>query len=294
MPIKIVTRGDPGESVLWPLRNQINRNMNVRRLLPEVGDAGQLRRGGSITGIIGGPPPSRGVVVSPVPPVPPVVVSPPVVVPPVVVPPEVVLPPVVQPGGWPMPQPSYSIGAGVPINISMEVAINDVQGVQIGPIQGPLLVQGWLIHSLGGEITNPQWDLWRIDFSPVSGIRTATFNDNGIPLDLDSDGLSLYANGVLQDQSSAVVPFVSRGWFRKLTSASTFEPYGWMSCRLVVPFQSVFIKWYSQNDSAGARQENLWLDCVQLTGDVGMVPIVPRLRCPTGQHQHGQETYCRH
>jgi len=158
----------------------------------------------------------------------------------------------------------YSVGGGLPVSLSVEVGINEVDGAMSRRLQGPLVVRGWQVTMQGAETTSAQWNLWRCDFSEFGQLQTFTFGDNGLPTGGAKDGLSLYWEGAIFDDTTLGGQIDPQGWSRNIGPLASSGPTGFLSSHLIVPFGGVFVKFYVQNDSAGARIQTLFLDCARL------------------------------
>ena len=283
----IVTQGDPGRAKMAGLQETIRGNLNARHMFK--GPAAKIVRenGNPSYATRGGVPPPRGVNADAEGPAIPPFFSATLGMDGSVPSGEIglaTLPPVVAPTivPWP-PQPRLlddGAGGGIPVAMSLETGINAVAGVQTARLRGPLVVQWWLVFSPTGEQTTAQQAWTRVDFSRTDGLQTFAFNDTGLPTGGAPDGISLWSAGGILDATIGGVNVPTQGWLRLISVAGTFERYGPMGSHLVIPFEDIWVKWYVQNDSAGARLQDLFLGMQRYAAPLvmGIEPIEVRVR----------------
>jgi hypothetical protein len=288
------THGWPDQAGAMTLRNTINRNMNVRTVAFFTDVDGRKIPRGSISGVIGGPPSQRGVggVVLPSP----VVVSP-VIVPPVVVPVEVAPPVVASPMQYPAQQFQPWLLPIKPVTFTFRVLGAAIDAFVFGPIPGPVYLHHmWAVDEIASGDPNITTLLLRVDISDHGGTDTFTYGAGSYPVGLSTAPYTIFEYNL--DSGEHLLPGLRKGWAWLTPTGLTNVP-GWhWDLRRFIDLPQVYIKVYTQQESVtdGTFHLDLWLsDSISMNGGVvSLNEIVPRLRCPTGQHQHGQETYCRH
>ena len=253
-----VTSGDPGRPAMAALQETIRGNVNARHPLRQAetrrlreGPPSELYRRRSV-------PLPRGVSVVPDE----------IALTSVISAPSVIVPRVRRPAVL-----SNAIGSGQSVSLSLETAVDDVTGVVSPALRGPWVCRSWFIMTSMGETTAAQWNLFRVDFAENSQRQDFTFANASIPTGGRKDGLGLWQSGAIAEQSVLDRTILNEGWTRTAGSTGLFVNHGPMPCYVVIPYETFFVKFYAQNDTAGLKFNYLHLEFQRLEGDVGIMEL---------------------
>lgn len=226
MESRIITRGDPGESVLAPLQDRLSYQVIDRRpgrvVMPapdmapeevelELEDGGEWRkaklpkkkrRPGQYLGVWSGHGDGRGQV--------------------------------------------------RPVSARFRQATISVAGQILGPFSGPCVVEGVEIYSANTELSPADsWSVLRVDFSATPGLQTLVFSSTGPPTGYEREGLTLFDQATFAGAGETTIG-LQPGWFPWAPAVAGGTISAAFSTALYVPYQPLFIKVYCQNDAAAA------------------------------------------
>lgn len=184
------------------------------------------------------------------------------------------------PGGWGSQVDLANLEI-YPVSLYGFVNVSDVNGAELGPISGPVLIR-WVIFSTSAVLTSNDHDSqWRVDFSSVPGRDTFTFVASSPPTGVSSAQYTLFPYSV---------DFAGGG------DGSDVQRWGWASSRpqpdsekwylnnlaVKIPLSSFYVKAYWSNDTGTAEG----FQCV-----LGISPLSSQISNVEGYEVQGAPTY---
>jgi hypothetical protein len=144
----------------------------------------------------------------------------------------------------------------IPVHLSFSPSVTGLSAAKAGPFAGPAIVRQAVSFSNDNAIQTGNFNLLRVDFSPTDVLQSISPNSGGFPVDAIADGVTLFENIAGVDALANEFHGPS-GWFRYSLVNSGAGPEFDLRLALPIPYESFFVKAYTQNDGVAPIQRDV-------------------------------------
>jgi len=162
---------------------------------------------------------------------------------------------------------------GYPIQFAMSAITAQVSSGQLGPFAGPAIIRDFRFEISGTPGTAQGGDVFRVDFSSVSGLDTFTRVAGDLPTGISSAQQTLF-QFVSSVFGGTPVESGRSGWanFAGTVTGATVGAI-WQNINYLVNLSSFYIKFYVCNDTAATEEATAHVVLAPLQGpSLGAVP----------------------